>query len=116
MRPEPRRVQSVDSPLDLLEALVPAGRRSDGLEARTPTTITEPEVFLVELERVRVQGHGVDEQEHEWGVRCVAVAVGPPDRVVAALSVSGPADRFSGVATGGLLQAMRRAGEDLAAG
>ncbi|MDH2414491.1 IclR family transcriptional regulator [Nocardioides sp. CER19] len=90
--------------------------RRSGLARRTPTTITERAAFLAELDRVRAQGYAVDEQEHETGVRCVAVPVGPGDRVVAAVSVSGPADRFAGAATEGLVEAMCRAGEELGAG
>lgn len=89
--------------------------RRTGLAPRTPATITDPERLLAELDRVRSRGFAVDEQEHEAGVRCVAVAVGPPGRVVAALSVSGPAHRFAGAATDGLVDVMRRAGTDLAA-
>lgn len=105
----------------VLLAAMPAARAAEvvrraGLTPRTPTTITEPEALVAELDRVRAQGYAVDEQEHESGVRCVAVPVGPPDRVVAAVSVSGPADRFAGAASDGLVEAMRAAGEELGAG
>lgn len=93
--------------------------RRTGLAARTPATITDESGFLAELDRVREQGWAADEQEQETGVRCVAVPVGhpgQPGRTVAALSVSGPADRFKGAASDGLLEAMQRAGRELGDG
>lgn len=86
--------------------------RRTRLPARTPATITDPEAFLAELDRVRSQGWATDEEEQESGVRCIAVPVGRDGRVVAALSVSGPADRFTAAASDGLVEAMQRAGRD----
>ena len=61
---------------------------------------------------VREQGWAADEEEQERGVRCVAVPVGRGGRVVAAMSVSGPADRFTATSSGRLIEAMQRAGHD----
>jgi len=97
------------------ERVLPLLRRT-GMPARTPATITDPEAFLAELDRVRARGWAVDEQEQETGVRCVAVPVGRPGRTVAALSVSGPADRFAGAAETELVEAMIRAGLALGEG
>jgi IclR family KDG regulon transcriptional repressor len=67
-----------------------------GLPARTPNTITDREVLLRELERIREEGYAVDDIENEEGIRCVGAPVldyqGQP---VAALSVSGPAFRMT---------------------
>lgn len=65
-----------------------------GMPARTPATITDPATLLRELERVRRQGFAVDDGEEEPGVRCLAVPVHDGTRVVAAVSVSGPAERL----------------------
>jgi IclR family acetate operon transcriptional repressor len=81
--------------------------RRTGLQAMTPNTITEVEAFLDELTATRARGWAVDEGEHEVGVRCVAVPVEEGDEVVAALSLSGPADRFAGARTEGLVEGMR---------
>jgi IclR family acetate operon transcriptional repressor len=70
------------------------GRR--GMPPMTGRTITAPATFAEELEKVRQQRWAADEQEQEQGIRCVAVPVRNGDRVVAALSLSGPAERFLG--------------------
>lgn len=82
--------------------------RRTGLPARTPSTITDLDAFSAELDLVTVQGWAADEEEQEVGVRCVAVPVGPPGAVVAALSLSGPADRFAGGRTEGLVEGMQK--------
>ena len=73
-------------------------------------TITDLAAFAAELDRVAEQGWAADEEEQEAGVRCVAVPVGGPGQVVAALSLSGPADRFAGGRDAALVAEMRRVG------
>jgi len=65
-----------------------------GMPRRTPNTITEGRAMLAELDRVRDRGYAMDLGEEELGVHCLAVPVRDGERVVAALSVSGPADRI----------------------
>jgi IclR family acetate operon transcriptional repressor len=88
--------------------------RRTGLPARTPSTITDLDAFSTELDLVAVQGWAADEEEQEVGVRCVAVPVGPPGAVVAALSLSGPAERFAGGRTEGLVEGMQRISREFA--
>lgn len=61
----------------------------------TPQTITDPVVFLNELEITLSRGFAVDNQENELGGRCVAAPIfdylGKP---VAAISMSVPIQRF----------------------
>jgi IclR family transcriptional regulator, acetate operon repressor len=45
------------------------------LEQKTSHTITDPEALLAELEATRLRGFGVDDQENEVGINCVAVPV-----------------------------------------
>ncbi len=90
--------------------------RRTGLPPRTPSTLTDLDAFVAELDRVREQGWAADEQEQEVGVRCVAVPVGEAGTAVAALSLSGPADRFAGSAVPGLLDEMRRLSHTFAQG
>ena len=82
--------------------------RRSGLAPRTATTITDLDAFVTELDLVTVQGWAADEEEQEAGVRCVAVPVGAPGAALAALSLSGPADRFAGGRTAGLVEEMQR--------
>jgi DNA-binding IclR family transcriptional regulator len=69
--------------------------RERGLPPFTPNTLTTPEAFAAELEKVRAQGFAVDNQEGETGVRCVAAPLRDySGAVVAALSISGPTARI----------------------
>jgi IclR family transcriptional regulator, acetate operon repressor len=62
---------------------------------RTPHTITTPEGLAAELARTRERGYGVDDQENELGVNCLAVPVHLDGSAVpaGAISVSGLAFR-----------------------
>ncbi|MFC4783053.1 IclR family transcriptional regulator [Nocardioides sp. MAHUQ-72] len=90
--------------------------RRTGLPARTPETITDLDDFLSELDLVTVQGWAADEEEQELGVRCLAVPVGAAGATVAALSLSGPADRFAGSRTPGLVELMQQVARTFADG
>lgn len=47
----------------------------DGLQAKTPKTITEASAFFRELQRVREQGYALDDEENNLGVRCLSVPI-----------------------------------------
>jgi IclR family transcriptional regulator, acetate operon repressor len=79
-----------------------------GLAARTDATITDLADLEAELDLVAAQAWAADEEEHETGIRCVAVPIGGPGPTLAAMSVSGPAERFAGGRTAGLVEAMQR--------
>ncbi|MEO3884018.1 IclR family transcriptional regulator [Nonomuraea sp. B5E05] len=79
-----------------------------GMPRRTPNTITELTAMLAELERVRSCGYAMDLGEEELGVHCLAVPVWDGDRVVAAMSVSGPAERIDGLDRDELAEGMRK--------
>jgi IclR family acetate operon transcriptional repressor len=87
-----------------------------GLAARTDATITDLTALEAELDLVASQAWAADEEEHEPGIRCVAVPVGGPGPTLAAISVSGPAERFAGGGTAGLVAAMQRVGNAFGAG
>lgn len=87
--------------------------RRTGLPRHTEHTITELDEFLAELDLARERGWAVDEGEQELGVRCLAVPVHQRGQVVAAVSLSGPAARFKGAATPGLVEKMTRVAHDL---
>ncbi len=65
-----------------------------GLPAFTQNTITTWNQLKIELEKVRQQGYANDNEEIEMGLKCVAAPVFLDGRVVAALSVSVPKDRY----------------------
>lgn len=79
----------------LPEAEVRAIIAQHGLPALTPRTITTEEQLWEELARVRHRGYAVDDIENEENVRCVAAPIfNHRDEPIAAISISGPADRM----------------------
>lgn len=75
-----------------LESYLP----SQELEAYTPHSITDREVLKKDLAKVSEQGYAFDIEELDIGVRCVAAPIRDyTRRIVGALSISGPATRFS---------------------
>lgn len=66
-----------------------------GLPRRTAHTIVSADQLAEDLERIRERGFSVDDIENEDGIRCLASPVFDHlDAVVAAVSVSGPAERI----------------------
>jgi DNA-binding IclR family transcriptional regulator len=78
-------------PKDELIAAVPAR-----LPALTPETITSRKELWEVLDRVRADGVAYDREEHTLGICAVGAVVRDPYRVVAAISVPVPAQRFAG--------------------
>lgn len=71
--------------------------REDELYPFTSNTITSVEALRAELAKVREQGYAVDNEETLVGIACVGAPVfDRQGRVVAALSISGPADKILG--------------------
>lgn len=67
------------------------------LVSLTEKTITKPDVLLSEIQKIRLQGFALDDEECELGVRCVAAPLWDfKGRVSASISVSGPVSRMSG--------------------
>ena len=64
------------------------------LFSKTPNTITQPDILLKELERIREQGYSIDNEENEVGVVCVGSPIFDNFSCRGALSASGPADRI----------------------
>ncbi|UWG46365.1 DNA-binding transcriptional regulator, IclR family [Halanaeroarchaeum sp. HSR-CO] len=68
-----------------------------GLPARTEQTITDPEVLMDEVRKIREQGYSVNTQENIDGLRAMGVPVsGQEGDVIGAFSVSGPLNRMKG--------------------
>lgn len=67
-----------------------------GLAKLTENTITEIDELYSELLHVREIGYAIDNEECEYGVRCIAMPVRDyTKRVVASVSISGPATRLT---------------------
>lgn len=65
------------------------------LAAVTPATIVEPRALELDLARTRERGYALEDEENTQGTRGVAVPVLDPRGLpVAALALSGPADRI----------------------
>ena len=66
-----------------------------GLAPHTPNTLSSITLLERDLERIQRQGYAVDNEEAELGVRCVAAGIrDDAGRLIAALSLSTPADRM----------------------
>jgi DNA-binding IclR family transcriptional regulator len=78
-------------PDEVLEALV----RRRGLKSYTSRTLVTMEALREELGRIRERGYGVDDEEIEEGLICIAAPVRDySGSVVAAVSIAGPSTRL----------------------
>jgi IclR family KDG regulon transcriptional repressor len=86
-----------------------------GMPRQTARTITGFDSLFKHLEEVKKQGYALDNEENQDGVRCVGAPVfNPGGRVVAAISLSGPAVRITEEAISHrILDLVIRAGKDL---
>jgi DNA-binding IclR family transcriptional regulator len=82
---------------DAVDRLIGVG----GLNAHTRNTITERRRLTQEIERIRRNGIALDNEELNVGVRCVAAPIkDSTGKIVAAISLSGPTQRFTQAAIG----------------
>lgn len=66
-----------------------------GLPERTGNTITDREALFEELAGIRERGYSLEDEERRVGIRSVGVPLSDDhDRVIGAISVSGPKNRF----------------------
>ncbi|MFT5195859.1 MAG: IclR family KDG regulon transcriptional repressor [Cellvibrionaceae bacterium] len=66
------------------------------LAAHTPRTITSRDQFKLHLEQVRDRGYALDDEEHEYGVRCMAAPIyDEAGKAIASLGISGPTVRVT---------------------
>jgi len=81
---------------ELPEAEVANIVRRWGLKAITANTITTASALKAELKAIRSRGYAIDDEEKEEGLRCVGSAVrSHSGKLVAAMSISGPAFRMT---------------------
>ena len=63
--------------------------------AFTQNTITNKQALVSELKKIRENGFGIDREEFELGLICVAIPIfNQKKEAIASLSASGPANRF----------------------
>ena len=61
-----------------------------GLQSFTPNTITRPDAFFTELEKIREQGYAIDNSEHEKHIHCIALPIlNEFNELEAAISITG---------------------------
>jgi DNA-binding IclR family transcriptional regulator len=101
---------------ELPEAEVNDIIRRSGLKPVTPNTITTATALKAELRTVRSRGYAIDNEEKEPGLRCLSAAVrGHSGKLLAAISVSGPAFRITKERLPAIGQVVMRAAQDLSA-
>jgi DNA-binding IclR family transcriptional regulator len=82
----------------------------------TDSTITDVNTLRAELAEVRNEGFATDQQEHEVGVKCVAVPIFDHKGVAAAMSVSGPVERMDQhIEDGSLVEKLQQAAAEISA-
>jgi DNA-binding IclR family transcriptional regulator len=64
-------------------------------EVMTSNTISSQSELYDELETIREQGYGIDDEENIEGLRCVAAPVKDGKTVRGAISITGPSSRFT---------------------
>ena len=83
----------------------------------TPYTITSRDALLDELAQVRLQGYARAWGEHEDYVHALGVPIrGRAGEVIAAMSISGLAVRIEGEIVAEMIQALKQAAVEIAAG
>lgn len=93
-------------PANLIEELI----SSIKMEKFTSHSITRKSALAAELSRIQRRGYAVDDQEVVLGAKCVAVPIwDSSNRVVAAISVSGPVTRMTRTRTIEIASALKQA-------
>lgn len=68
---------------------------ANGLQRLTDRTLIAPDALGADIARTRTRGFAFDDEEHTRGMRCISAPVFDPDgKVIAGLSISGPAHRI----------------------
>jgi len=82
------------------------------MERFTPNTIVDKVEFIKHLKEVAKRGYAIDNEEYNWGVRCVGVPLRDyTGRVVGGISVSGPSFRMTDEVLKKIIPVIKAAGE-----
>lgn len=84
-----------------------SSRISGPIAKRTPHTRTTLRAVWRELQESRRRGFALDEEEHEAGIACVAVALLRGAEAVAAISITTPAGRMESRRVPAMIRALR---------
>ncbi len=80
----------------LSEEVVDSIIEKNGLPRHTDYTITNKETLLKELKKVQKQGYGVEVEENEQGISCIAAPIfDHRGNITAAVSISAPSIRLT---------------------
>lgn len=86
------------------------------LARKTAKTLVEPAALRAELERTRARGYGIDDEESNLGIYCIAAPIVDHEgAVIAAISISGSKAEFSPDLTPAYIDAVRQASHDISA-
>ncbi len=100
-------------PQEQLEEIV----HKNGMEKRTPKTITTMPRLLKDLEKVRAQGYAVDDEENNLGARCVGAPIfDEHGSVLASLGLSGTTQQVSAQTMPRILEALKDAARHISMG
>lgn len=78
------------------ERLVESYVQTQERKAYTENTITDKQKLLEELDRTRKRGYAIDDMEHEFGIKCIAMPVfDHSQNLFAAISISGFSHHFT---------------------
>lgn len=83
-------------------------------EGRTVNTITSYDDFFVQREQILKNGYSIEREEWEYGLSCIAVPIkDKSDKLIAAVSVSGPTTRMERKGFDKLLDRMKSGSEEI---
>ena len=69
--------------------------QTKGLPEFTPKTLTSPDMLFSDLEKTRKRGWALDDEEHHFGMRCIAAPIfNAGGEAIAGISISGPTVRM----------------------
>lgn len=83
------------------------------LKKFTEYTITDWDELLKELEDIRRNGYAVEREEVELGMTCIAAPIFSNQKIIAAISVSGPVSRVTGELQEQIIQAVKKTAADI---
>jgi IclR family transcriptional regulator, KDG regulon repressor len=88
----------------------------ENLKSYTYRTISDPSNLQLHLNKVKVQGYAIDDEEFELGVRCIAVPIFDyRDRCIGTIGISGPTSRLPLETISSVVKSVQVVGEALSA-